>query len=442
MRLMAHKNLDVPSLEFRSMLYAKSKALGLARISLKFASQVTWTLGAIVDDIVKWLNAPTLFQTSKVGTLSLPQFLDLVRSAMKDDNYMYFQCMIYAQSLAYTQSTSPHWHFLSVAELHQIGAFAGHTWLKKLDEKLKPQYLSTCSKEQLHALFLLLIGTILAVGYTRPVQVPSPIFNEVRHIFLTFLTSRENEINQAAPQETQFGATQEFLCKILAHYVVFISSKLKLAIPAHVEHFILEAAHTRWRKEGFFSWFMDPMEQQEKYDDPGSPASNHEGDQYDDTESNSSIESEEPDFDIGLLQNALDNVMDLCLAKSSSGCFHSFPAQELQVPLGSSESRAVMTQNMSPYNSNHESSSAHERPTSVEFPKVSSVFRNRFTGANSRQPYGKASKLSEVASNIKRDLIAFHQYTSNPTYISPNDKWKKQLSSLDRRNTPNGIVPL
>lgn len=185
MCLMSHNNPDAPSLELRAMLHAKSKALGLARISLQFASQVTWTLEALVDDIVNWLNAPNLSQTSKVGTLSSPQFLDLVRPAMKDDSYVYFQCMIYTQSLAYTQSTSPHWHLLSVTELHQIATLAGHIWLKTLEEKLKPQYLSTCSKEQLHALFLLLIGTILAVGYTRPAQVPSRIFNEVRRLFFS-----------------------------------------------------------------------------------------------------------------------------------------------------------------------------------------------------------------------------------------------------------------
>lgn len=167
------------------MLHAKSRALEFAGISLQFASQITWTLGALVDDIVNWLNTPNLSQTSKVGTLSSPQFLDLIKPITNDDTYLYFQRMIYTESLAYTKSTSPYGHFLSIAELHQIGAVAGNAWLKALDEKLKLQYLSTCSKEQLHALFLLLIGTILAVGYTRPVQVPSSILNEVRPISIS-----------------------------------------------------------------------------------------------------------------------------------------------------------------------------------------------------------------------------------------------------------------
>lgn len=182
---MTHNNPDIPSPDFRAFLREKSKWLDVevAGISLNFASQVTWNLEDLVDDIVKWLNAPNLSQTSKVGTLSSPQFLDLIKPTMKDDTYMCFQRMVYTESLAYTQSTSQHRHFLSVTELHQIGAIAGHTWLQTLDEKVKPQYLSTCSKEELHVLFLLLIGTVLAVGYTRPARAPpSPIFNKVRFI--------------------------------------------------------------------------------------------------------------------------------------------------------------------------------------------------------------------------------------------------------------------
>lgn len=180
--MMADIDSDIPSPELRALLHAKSKALELAGISLQFASQVKWNLEALVDDIVTWLNAPNLSQTSKVGTLSSPQFIEIIQPTMKDDTYMFFQRMLYTESLAYTQSTSPHKHFLSINELHQIGAVAGHTWLKTLDEKLKPQCLSTYSKGQLYALFLLLIGTILAVGYTRPAQVPSPVFEEVRHM--------------------------------------------------------------------------------------------------------------------------------------------------------------------------------------------------------------------------------------------------------------------
>jgi hypothetical protein len=158
--------------------------------------------------------------------------------------------------------------------------------------------------------------------------------------------------------------------------MVFIASKLKLPIEAHVEQFILEAAHVRWHKKGFFSWFMGPTEQQEECNDTGTPTSSEAEDEYDDTDSNSSIEHEEPEFSVALLQAALDNLLDLNLAKSSEGCISSSPTQQLQESQTSDRSQALVTQKTRPHDPDHESSSANELSASFEFPKVISVFRN------------------------------------------------------------------
>jgi hypothetical protein len=47
---------------------------------------------------------------------------------------------------------------------------------------------------------------------------------------------------------------QDHLCQILAHYVVYLGSQLNLPIGGHVRQFILEAATSRWYKEGNFEW--------------------------------------------------------------------------------------------------------------------------------------------------------------------------------------------
>ncbi len=90
--------------------------------------------------------------------------------------------MIYAISLAYTQKGATDSRPLSISELTQIGSIAGHEFLEFLDEKLKPQSLKNCSKADLHALFLLIIGTILAVGYIEPNDNLSDLQIQVRMI--------------------------------------------------------------------------------------------------------------------------------------------------------------------------------------------------------------------------------------------------------------------
>lgn len=57
---------------------------------------------------------------------------------------------------------------MSILELQQIGAIAGQKILSALDYKLRPQNLAKSSKQDLEALFLVVFGTILAVGYTAP----------------------------------------------------------------------------------------------------------------------------------------------------------------------------------------------------------------------------------------------------------------------------------
>jgi hypothetical protein len=44
------------------------------------------------------------------------------------------------------------------------------------------------------------------------------------------------------------------LCQILAHYVLFLGSQLKLPIPTDAEQFILKTTPSRWNKEGLFRW--------------------------------------------------------------------------------------------------------------------------------------------------------------------------------------------
>jgi len=131
-------------------------------------SEITWDLEALVDDFVAWLYDPADSNTSKVGTLCSPQFLRLISSSIEQCQRTTFQRMIYAESLAYTQSTACDKHYLSISELRQIGALAGHEVLKFLDNKLKPQSLKDASYNDIQSYFLIVFGTILLLPIPYP----------------------------------------------------------------------------------------------------------------------------------------------------------------------------------------------------------------------------------------------------------------------------------
>lgn len=161
------KYTDIPTPDRLVLAVAKSKLLALSTITLDFASYVAWDIAALTEDTVQWLNSPLDSEVSKVGILSSPEFLKLIEPFLGWSERLDFQRMIYATTLAYSQPDAPDKHTLNPHELYQIGAITGHNVLKLLDEKLRPQSLKDRSQQDLLTLFLLVFGTILAVGYTE-----------------------------------------------------------------------------------------------------------------------------------------------------------------------------------------------------------------------------------------------------------------------------------
>jgi hypothetical protein len=100
--------------------------------------------------------------------------------------------------------------------------------------------LKDCSGDELRSLFLLVVGTILAVGYTDL-----------------------SEFSKDSQYGAQLKAMQSFLCQILAHYVIYLGSQLKHRIATGADQFILQAAPARWHKQGLFQWRTAPYEMSE-----------------------------------------------------------------------------------------------------------------------------------------------------------------------------------
>jgi hypothetical protein len=169
----ANKYLGDMSIEIRQELSAKEKNIAFDTIALGFASMVTWNLDSLTSDVVQWLNDPSASRTSKVGVLSSPTFLNIVNSCGFGDIEFgaVFQKVMYTETLIYTNGHEWNRPSFTIEDLKMIGALSGQQWLKLLEKQLKPHILASRTKEQLQLLFLLVFGTILAVGYTGPLEV-------------------------------------------------------------------------------------------------------------------------------------------------------------------------------------------------------------------------------------------------------------------------------
>jgi hypothetical protein len=218
-----------------------TEKLALRSISLSFSSLITWDLSNVALEFVEWLNQPQLPTASYVGFMSSPEFLKLLEPHVGVEIAISFQRMVCAECIAYTQPVSGEKQHLSVSELQQIGAVAGYHVLNFLDRKVRPEFLRASSKATLEAVFLMLVGTILAIGYSRP----------------------NKNVENIVGDHTRFQAMQKHLCQILVHHLVYISSKLHLPIDHGTEKLILEGAPKRWHKSGVFRW-LTASHQEEK----------------------------------------------------------------------------------------------------------------------------------------------------------------------------------
>lgn len=244
-------------------------------IELDLNSRVVWNLGSLTETFMDWMKSPEASTTSKIGILSSPKFWDLIDIGIHEDIKKEFQALFHLQSLAYNQYAIPKLKGEPRnLELLRMGAMAGHRCLKALDKLLDPQALASNSKiggskiDKLRSLFLILVGTILAVGYTPPI-VDFPTLPSQSIADGSEEQAKSNGKTSSSPfslSHNLYDAMQEHLCRTLAHFAVYIAEKLELSITVSEEKFLLDAAHARWNREGKFTWLSQFRQFEDRLD--------------------------------------------------------------------------------------------------------------------------------------------------------------------------------
>lgn len=148
-----------------------------------------WTLDSLSQHMTAWLVNPAKSTTSKVGILCSAGFQELIQAHVGLDMSHSFQQMLLACTTTYNQDKSEESFRFSEEELQQITAVAGECVLGSLEKLLTTTELRKRSNslEYLQALFLILLGTVLAVGYMQPVQKTPSLTDTLVSSYLSFL---------------------------------------------------------------------------------------------------------------------------------------------------------------------------------------------------------------------------------------------------------------
>lgn len=164
--------------------YINGETIDFGDVQLAFESEVLWDLDAIVFEFACWMSHEHALpaSTSRVGILSSAKFSQLVRTIADEDLTRAFRLLVESSSVLYNHDghLDIYWKDYYKDDLEHIRSFAGTSVLRHLERVLSNIALAEASLKEMKALFLILFGTIIAVGYSQSVghneDVSTPIW--------------------------------------------------------------------------------------------------------------------------------------------------------------------------------------------------------------------------------------------------------------------------
>jgi len=252
----------------------KAKDLISASIMLNFPLDFEWNLDSLSQHVSSWLGNPAKSPTSKVGILCSTGFQRLIQAQVGSDLSHAFQQMLLACTTAYNQEKGAETSQFSDEELQQISSVAGEYVLASLERRLTPAELekNMATLEYSQALFLVLLGTILAVSYMEPIHDPPTSDNALVSTYLTCGKDLSLIIQQhvdSTLSQPLYESVQEHLCATLAHYMIYLSQKTRTTFDPPTQEHLITKAHERWQAQGHFQW-KTSVQFQETYRDADS----------------------------------------------------------------------------------------------------------------------------------------------------------------------------
>ena len=149
------------------------ETIDLGDVTLAFEAEVLWDLDAMVSEFADWMSHEHALppSTSRVGILSSAKFTQLVRTIADERLARAFRLLVESSSVLYNHDGQLDicWKDCNKDDLENIRSFAGTSVLRHLERVLSNMALAETSLKEMKALFLILFGTIIAVGYSHPV---------------------------------------------------------------------------------------------------------------------------------------------------------------------------------------------------------------------------------------------------------------------------------
>lgn len=255
------KDLDIYALDFPCSQEQYDSILRTDDITLvgnarqTFDPEIHWNLGNITADCAEWLLEERMKpgSNSRVWMLSSLKAECLLSTFLDGNLCKALRVLVETSSILHNWGMDTSYSRYSSTDLWSIRSFAGSQVLRGLERALNLQRLANASADVLKALFLVLLGTVIAVGYS------------------TSESHLDERIESSRMTANTFGEAQKQLLRILAHHMILIAERSHVLESQRANGHILENASRLWSGKAVFDWEIvrvdGPREPEEDFED-------------------------------------------------------------------------------------------------------------------------------------------------------------------------------
>jgi len=233
-----------------------------------FEKKIQWDVHSLCSELALWMfdNDAQPSSTSLVGIFSSLAFERLISSsldAVSVDLCTNLRLLVELSAALYSGSGQTPYAGLQPHELWAIQAYVGKKLFQSLDIALNTA-LKQASFDNMKGLFLVVLATIIAVGYSRA-------WNGVIHVSVhlagtpssrLLILAKSYDFLQLPPYEYELARDQ--LLRVLAHHLIRIGKEVNIikisetekekAENGMTEKRIIDEASCQWKRRAAFVW--------------------------------------------------------------------------------------------------------------------------------------------------------------------------------------------
>lgn len=221
------------------------------------------TIDAAQHAAIRWLTSPRgaasdpadnpqvlIERCSTSGLISVTDTVPFARL------FAHARAFLYVLSLSQASDTGP----ALAGGLRAVGYEEGRHVLAGLDAMFAPKHLAGLGRVEMQVLFMMVLGTALAVSYADQVEESPEFPGDVMLPSSSAAAAGADGLRGGGGgRPTLWHVMRQHVWEMLSHYLIILGSRTGCRIPARHHEDLITSAADKWRRAGDVPWVQGPV---------------------------------------------------------------------------------------------------------------------------------------------------------------------------------------